>query len=278
MRTTSARPRAFTMIELLVVVAIIGVLLGLLFPAVQKVRETANRVRCMGQLKQLGLASHMCHDTHGKLPPMVGNYPNPDSGDFGNVFFFLLPHLEQQALYAATWTGSAHELDNSSIYAQPVKVFVCPADATAPAAGLASNGWATGSYAANYQVFGQPGVGFEGQAFLPASFPDGTSNTLLFAEKLARCGGQGTLWARSSDYDKWLPTFACWSAGPSSLFQVQPYPWETACTPTRASTSHAGGIAVGMADGSVRTLSSGLDGGLWWALCTPAGGETTNID
>jgi prepilin-type processing-associated H-X9-DG protein len=111
---------------------------------------------------------------------------------------------------------------------------------------------------------------------LPASFPDGTSNTLLFAEKLALCGGQGTLWARSSEYDKWLPTFAFWSAGPKSLFQVQPYPWDSACTPNRASTAHSGGIVVGMADGSARTLASTLSGDVWWSLCTPAGGEVAS--
>src|SRR5579859_1731993 len=168
------RRRAFTLIELLVVIAIIGVLLGLLLPAVQKVRDAAGRARCLNQVKQLGLAAHQCHDVNTKLPPMVGNYPNSTSGDFGNAFFFLLPYLEQQALYSATWTGTAHELDNlaNGVYAQPVKVFVCPADSAAPPAGVALNGWAAGSYAANYQVFGQPGAVFEGQAQLPASFPD----------------------------------------------------------------------------------------------------------
>jgi prepilin-type N-terminal cleavage/methylation domain-containing protein/prepilin-type processing-associated H-X9-DG protein len=108
---------AFTLIELLVVIAIIGVLIALLLPAVQKIREAANRTQCQNNLKQLGLAFHNYNDTFKKLPPGGGIGPalaklNKAAGDpykyniwgadKGSWLVYTLPFMEQDNLYKNT--------------------------------------------------------------------------------------------------------------------------------------------------------------------------------
>jgi prepilin-type N-terminal cleavage/methylation domain-containing protein len=310
-----SRGRGFTLIELLVVIAIIAVLIGLLLPAVQKVREAAARAKCANQLKQLGLAAHNFHDTSHRFPPAFGWLPGRSGppGDYGNIFFYLTPYFEQGAIYNSTVqpNGShtpAYPPTQEICTQQVYKGIVCPSDPSDTDGYSYWAGWSSGGYAANYQVFGVPRIGpgdpscnayayqgskgyqppgqidgWEGRMTI-TGISDGTSNTIIFAEKYARCGattccgGGGNLWLRWDCLDDWSPFFAAWSTGAASKFQVQPHWSTTDCDPYRAQSGHSGIMNVCLADGSVRALSGNMDPTIWWAACTPTGGEAQGAD
>ncbi len=124
------RRRGFTLIELLVVIAIVGVLMALLVPAVQRVRETASRIRCANNLKQFGLALHLFHDSNDYLPPgMVTGSDIQDSYHTG--FTYLLPYIEQDTIhrlyhYDKQW----YDPVNYTAMEQQAPLFYCPSNRT----------------------------------------------------------------------------------------------------------------------------------------------------
>jgi prepilin-type N-terminal cleavage/methylation domain-containing protein len=114
----SAR-RAFTLIELLVVIAIISVLIGMLLPAVQKAREAASRISCANNLKQIGLAMHMHHNDHDRLPP---SRLLPNRATWAVL---ILPYLEQDNLYHQWNLGGTYYQQNAVARTTSVKGYFC---------------------------------------------------------------------------------------------------------------------------------------------------------
>jgi prepilin-type N-terminal cleavage/methylation domain-containing protein len=310
-----ARKRGFTLIELLVVIAIIGILIGLLLPAVQKVRDAANRSVCSNNIKQLGLAVHNFHSTYGVLPCCEdGPFPQPGGGNnpytnraqytgppgaAGTTFFFLLPYIEQDPLYRQAAGNSMN------VGGTVVKTFLCPSDPSVVNAGtyggcgvmqsltIQRGGFASSNYAANVMVF-EP----RGTQNIQAQIPDGTSNTVMFAERFRNCSptsGGCTLpgWAWNTIMnggDGWTsPTFGATNDGIDQMnhggakyndngvaFQAGPSVQQ--CNWYVTQGGHAGAMQVGLADGSVRGVSQAVTVTTWTNACTPNDGTPLGSD
>jgi prepilin-type processing-associated H-X9-DG protein len=259
-------PRGFSLFELLVIIAVIAILIGLLLPAVQKVREAAARTQCANNLKQINLATINCADTNGgAMPAVFGAYPNGTA--YGTLFYHVLPYIEQDNVYKNSDDGKGNlSVWNNNTFSFLIKTYVCPADGSAGPNGLYNDWLATSGYAANFLAFG-----FDGARY-PATFTDGTSNTIIFTERHQVCDGTPNAWGYAGDSD-WAPIF---ERASFDKFQVQPKPGQ--CNPALPQSPHTGGINVGMADGSVRFVNQAISPLTWYSACTPNGGEVLGAD
>lgn len=127
---------AFTLVELLVVITIIGILIALLLPAVQAAREAARRAQCSNNLKQIGLALHNYENTNKVLPPGSFFFSSGASpgGNKGSILVHLLPFIEQQSLYAMynfkalNIEGQVIPDTTTELRATVITTYLCPSD------------------------------------------------------------------------------------------------------------------------------------------------------
>lgn len=297
--------RGFTLIELLVVIAIIAVLVALLLPAVQQAREAARRSSCKNNLKQIGLALHNYHDTHGAFPPgWIGVEqtapfrPDVEGPSGMSWHVMILPFMDQAPLYnQLNFSQPVIQTvpnQNSILFNTTITGYRCPSDPGPERWDIEEEGspgtpLQTNMPTANYPgVFGTTeihdcetvglgnncwgnGVFGHNTAYKMRDLIDGTSNTFLVGERASRLNVPVGEPAHLSTWAGVIPEGE--EAFARILGGTDHPPNDPAGHLEDFSSFHEGGAQFLLGDGRVRFVSENIDGGVYQGLATRQGGE-----
>jgi prepilin-type N-terminal cleavage/methylation domain-containing protein/prepilin-type processing-associated H-X9-DG protein len=287
--------RGFSLIELLVVMAIVAVLIGLTLAAAQRVRAAAARAACGDRLRQLGLAAHGYHGGHGALPPGVSVGDAREPHKFMGWHTRLLPYLEQDALWRQAL--EAYRLRPDDFRAAPphpidvvVPALTCPADPVAQQPRFVRGSWF--AFTSYLGVSGTRQTRHDGVLYVDSrtrltDVTDGASNTLLAGERPPRDDGLFGWWYagmgqnEDGSADGVLSTgeraTSFWVSGcPTTPARFGPGRPDDPCSVLHFWSYHPGGAHFLFCDGAVRFVPYAA-ADLLPPLATRAGGEPAEL-
>ena len=299
----------FTLIELMVVIAIIAVLVAILLPAVQQAREAARMSQCKNNMKQIGTALHNYEGVYGSLPPVknrtfaaLPGCPPTVVGSGYSWRYSILPQMDQSPLFdtidsryglhACVGSGLSGSATHAEALEAALPVYLCPSDGTAKTNNEGPTNYAammgsSDNHVPAYLMRG--GMDYHGVKF--RSYRDGQSSTVTLAEvfrgkKFTRLGS-GPVNITNQRCRRWLESSGYCEADASRTpndRNPDEVTWTDSTYPgdapgaRPASSPHSGGAHVLMGDGAVRFVGEDVDLGLWKATCTRENQEADTVD
>lgn len=270
------RRRGFTLVELLVVIAIIGILVALLLPAVQAAREAARRMQCSNNVKQIGLAFQLYHDSYRQFPWAGRNHVNCCNSsirDYWTWAYHIFPYMEQQNL--------VDQASNAVVYATPVSTFYCPTRRAPKLYNNTSRMDYAGNTGSSTSAGSLDGMLEESNRIQIGMFSvtDGTSNTVLVGEKQLHPYDLGGVGGHCCDDNEpfvntgWETDMVRHGASPPDKDKNHSLTGNSSVFGSR----HPAGINVVMVDGSVHHVPWEVDRTTFRNLCVRDDGNPTTL-